>query len=403
MSRVKKHHFLSKNGDKLAAIIDWPALRKPVTFAVFAHCFSCNKNFKAVRNVSRSLTDHGLAVMRFDFAGLGDSDGDFADTNFSTNIDDILSAVKYLDELGHETQLLIGHSLGGSAALHAASQLDGIRAVVTIGSPSNAWHVTHLLDDKKEEIEKSGGAEVKLGLQTLTIKKQFLQDLQNQKSEQVAHRIQAALMVMHSPEDEVVEIENAAEIYRKAKHPKNFVSLDGMDHLISNKHDSEWIGSMIATWASRYLKSPPISKLISPHQVVGQNYAGEYTVEISNGTHGIYSDEPIDLGGNDLGMTPYELLSSSLISCTAITLRMYAQRKGWPVEGIRVHCNHGKRYADDCVDCEDPKKKIDHIERIIEIEGDLDQQQRSRLMQIAEKCPVHKTLHSVVEIDTREG
>ncbi|SHI62445.1 bifunctional alpha/beta hydrolase/OsmC family protein [Aquimarina spongiae] len=399
---LSKVSFINSEGQKLSGRLELPADQHPHNFALFAHCFTCNKNLSAVRNISRGLTSQGFGVLRFDFTGLGESEGDFEDTNFSGNVEDLVAAANFLKEEYQAPTVLIGHSLGGAAAIFAASELDSIKAVVTVGAPSNPKHVTHLLKSNLEEIEANGKAVVNLSGRDFTIKKQFIDDLQTKSLPEVAKNLNKALLVMHSPQDLTVEIKNAEEIYIAAKHPKSFVSLDGADHLLMRKEDSVYVGKVIAGWASRYVDIPETPKINSQHQVVASLDDSEgYTTKMKVGNHYMVADEPESVGGKDFGPSPYELVSAGLSACTAMTIKMYVARKGWKLENVEVHTSYGKTHAIDCENCEDPNAIIDTFEREIKLEGELDEKQIKRILQIADKCPVHKTLHSETQVITK--
>ncbi|WKN31714.1 alpha/beta fold hydrolase [Porifericola rhodea] len=394
-----KVQFKNKEGLQLAARLEKPANNTPKAYAIFAHCFTCSKNLTAIANISRALTQVGYAVLRFDFAGLGESEGDFADTNFTSNVSDLEAAADYLTKEYEAPKLLIGHSLGGTAVLVASLNIKSAEAVVTIGSPAEPQHVTHLLTTDIDEIEKEGKAEVNIGGRSFMIKKQFLDDLEQVHKHHRIEEIKRPLLILHSPIDNVVSIDNAADIYKQAFHPKSFVSLDQADHLLSNKEDSMYVGNIIASWVSRYIKTQDVTPLKTDKHLVTRT-KDSFTTEIMTEQHSLIADEPQDAGGTDLGPSPYELLAASLGACTGMTLRMYADHKKWPLQEVRVHLKHEKIHAEDCKECEEDAKKIDHIERIIEIEGDLDQKQKERLLEIANKCPVHKTLNSPTKIIT---
>ena len=349
------------------------------------------------------MTQHGIGVLRFDFTGLGESEGDFSDTNFTSNVDDLLAASKYLEENYEAPRILIGHSLGGAAVIFAASQLDSIQAVATIGAPSEPEHVMHLLQGKIEDIEKSGVANVSIGGRNFTIKKQFLDDLRSKDMFKILRDLKKPILVLHSPQDNVVEIGNAAKIYSAAFHPKSFVSLDGADHMLSKKGDAAYAGDLVASWMARYVVPPKIEKLKTDAQVAVRLGDVGFTAEIQAGQHGMLADESEDLGGDDFGPSPYQYLSAALGACTVMTLQMYARRKKWDLKEVKVHIDHGKRYSDDCRECVEFSKevKIDHFEKVIEMEGDLSEEQINRLLEIADRCPVHRTLHKEVKITTR--
>ncbi len=398
---VQKVEFQNKEGQTLAGRLELPANRHPHNFALFAHCFTCNKNLSAVRNISRALTSKGFGVLRFDFTGLGESDGDFADTNFSGNVDDLIAASDYLAENYLSPALLIGHSLGGAAAIFAAAEIDSIKAVATIGAPSNPKHVTHLLRSSLEEIKANGLAVVNLDGRDFTIKEQFINDLETKSLPEVAKGLRKALLILHSPQDATVGITNAEEIYVAAHHPKSFVSLDGADHLLMRKEDSIYAGSVIAEWSSRYVDLQEEAPVKTQHDVVASldGDAG-FTTQMKVGSHYMLADEPVRVGGNDFGPNPYEFVSAGLSACTAMTIQMYTRRKGWQVDNVEVHTSYGKTYAQDCEDCENPGAKIDTFNREIKLEGDLDEKQVARILEIADKCPVHKTLHSETQVIT---
>lgn len=397
----EKIEFKNAEGITLSARLELPTTQEPHAYAIFAHCFTCNKNFTAVRNISRSLTQHGFAVVRFDFTGLGDSEGDFEDTQFSSNISDIEAMAQYLAAHYEAPKLLIGHSLGGAAVLLSALKLDSVKAVVTIGAPSDPAHVKHLFGGQLLEIKKEGDAEVNIGGRPFVIKKQFIDDLENQKMDGCIAALRRPLLVMHSPQDAIVGIANAAEIYKEAMHPKSFISLDGADHMLSNKEDSIYAGNVIGSWAVRYIQRTKEVDLKTSDQVVTQTGNDSFTTDIKAGIHSLTADEPASVGGNDFGPSPYELLLSALGACTSMTMEMYAKRKGWPLESVKVHLSHSKDYHQDSAECEMSSAKLDIINRTIEMEGELDEKQRERLMQIADKCPVHKTLHSEIIVKTK--
>jgi putative redox protein len=382
----KKIKFKNRDGKSLDAIIDLPINSNPRAYAIFAHCFTCNKNFKAVTNISKGLQEKGIAVLKFDFTGLGDSEGEFANTNFSTNISDLIDASNYLSTHFKAPELLVGHSLGGAAVLVAGAKIASVKTVATIGAPSDAVHVQHLLNEKIDEIKEYGSASVNIGGRTFEIKQQFLNDIKENKLKDAMPIFRKALLIMHSPQDKIVEINNAKELYQLAHHPKSFVSLDGADHLLTNTEDSLYTGKLIGMWAARYINDP-INQEIEPGVVLSKN-EGSYTTLLQVRNHEIITDEPLDLGGNDEGPTPGELLKGSLGACTAITLEMYAKRKKWPVESIEVKVASST----------ENDKTI--FVRSLHIKGTLSSDQLDRMMQIANKCPVHKTLEGQVVVET---
>ncbi len=356
-----------------------------------------------MRNISQSLTQENIAVFRFDFTGLGESQGDFAETNFSSNVSDLVSAADFLDQHHRAPQLLIGHSLGGAAVLQAASQISSTRAVVTIGAPSEPNYVRRLLGPSPQTIHQEGCAEVTLAGRRFTIKQQFLDDLSQAKIHDSIRRLRRALLILHAPLDHVVGIDNARQIFEAARHPKSFVSLDGADHLLSDQNDSRYAGTIIATWARKYIE--PIE--LAPSQaepsdawVVVHTGSTPYRTDIVASGHHLVADEPFGVGGRDAGPTPYDYLVTALGTCTSITLRMYADRHGWPLEAIQVRLKHEKIHARDCETCETENGKVDWIKREIELIGPLTPAQRERLREIDDKCPVHRTLHTETVVDT---
>ncbi|WP_299256779.1 bifunctional alpha/beta hydrolase/OsmC family protein [uncultured Aquimarina sp.] len=399
---LSKITFTNAEGQTLSGRLELPADQHPHNFALFAHCFTCNKNLGAVRNISRALTSQGFGVLRFDFTGLGESEGDFADTNFSGNVEDLIAAADFLAQEYQAPSLLIGHSLGGAAAIFAAAEINSIKAVATVGAPSDPTHVQHLLRSGLEEIEANGKAVVNLSGRDFTIKKQFLDDLENKSLPTVAKNLNKALLVMHSPQDTTVGIRNAEEIYHAAKHPKSFVTLDGADHLLMKKEDSIYTGKVIAGWSSRYVDIPEETRLKSQHHVVATLGNDEgYTTQMKVGNHYMVADEPESVGGHDFGPSPYELVSAGLSACTAMTIKMYVARKDWDLQNVEVHTSYDKKHMEDCENCENPSAKIDTFEREIKLEGNLDEKQITRILQIADKCPVHKTLHSETQVITK--
>ncbi|MFT6795667.1 MAG: putative OsmC-like protein/alpha/beta superfamily hydrolase [Maribacter sp.] len=399
---LQKITFENKEGKTLVGRLEMPADRHPHNFAVFAHCFTCNKNLLAVKNISRALTANGFAVLRFDFTGLGESEGDFEDTNFSGNVSDLVAAASFLEETYKAPTLLVGHSLGGAAVLFAAAEIATIKAVATIGAPSNLIHVQHLFKSTVAEINTSGKAVVNLSGRDFTIKKQFLDDLETKSLVTVMKNMRKPVLILHSPQDDTVGIKNAEELYVAAHHPKSFVSLDGADHLLMRKQDSLYAGQLIAAWSQRYVNSSENEDLKTKHQVVASLDASDgFTTAMKVGSHFLTADEPVAFGGNDYGPSPYELVSAGLSACTVMTIQMYAKRKEWNVENVQVHTSYSKSHAQDCENCETDSAKLDTFYREITLSGNLDEKQKVRLLQIADKCPVHKTLHSNVQVITK--
>ncbi len=406
--KSEKITFTGSGGDALAARLDLPD-GPPKAYALWAHCFSCTKDIFAASRVAEGLTAHGIAVLRFDFTGLGASDGDFANTNFSSNVDDLIFAVEHMRAHLRAPRILIGHSLGGAAVLAAATRVPEAEAVCTIGAPADPAHVAHLFQDSRAEIDARGEAEVLLAGRPFRIKKQFLEDIESQKLETGIGAMKKALLVFHSPIDATVGVENAAQIFMAAKHPKSYVSLDTADHLLSRKADAAYVADVIAAWAARYVSEDEIPAAAFPPVIAGpgtvvvsETGEGRFSNAVSiGGRHTLRADEPPDYGGADTGPTPYDLLLAGLGACKTMTMRMYANRKGLPLERAVVTLRHDKIHATDCESCETADGRIDRIEAEIEVIGDMDEETRAKIAQIAEKCPVHRTLHSEVLIESR--
>jgi len=396
-------HFPGAAGNRLAARLDLPE-DTPRAYALFAHCFTCSKDTLAAVRISAALTAAGFAVLRFDFTGLGGSEGEFANTNFSSNIADLVAAADWLRANQAAPQLLVGHSLGGAAVVAAAGRIPESLAVATIGAPFDPAHVAKLFAPARAEIESAGEAEVELAGRRFRVRRQFLDDIAGQRQREVIAGLRRALLIFHSPTDMTVEISNAADIFTAAKHPKSFVSLDRADHLLTRKEDAAYVAAVLAAWASRYLPDQPAAarEAGAPGVVrVTEAGTGKFVQEVIIGRHRLIADEPAAVGGNDLGPGPYDLLLAGLGACTAMTLRMYAELKKLPLEKVSVELRHDKIHASDCAECETKEGKIDRIERVIGLQGPLGDEQRRRLLEIADKCPVHRTLHSEVLIETR--
>lgn len=399
--RFQKVSFKNRSGEQLSGRIDFPITGVPKAYVLFAHCFTCSKNLKSVDHISQAFAHYGMAILRFDFTGLGQSDGNFSDTNFSSNLSDLTDAYEFLKTNYEAPQIIVGHSLGGAAVLHVAGAMDKVRAVATIGAPSSPTHVTHLFKDHGEEILSKGQAKVNIGGRPFKMKRQFLDDLESRKNDHVIKNLGKALLIIHSPQDVIVEIKNAKEIYEEAKHPKSFISLDGSDHLMTDSDDAKYAGMMIASWANRYLHlKEPIE--VSEGEVMTRIGDSGFTTEIIAGKHHLIADEPPSVGGLDDGPTPYGYLLSALGACTAMTLRMYADHKKIDLKEVEVKLTHDKIHQQDGANSENSKGKIDQIKRDIKLSGQLTTEQRKRLIEIADKCPVHKTLEGKPNIITRE-
>jgi len=400
--------FPGTDGSELAARLELPADGAPVAWAIFAHCFTCSKNVKAAVHLTRSLSARALGVLRFDFTGLGESEGEFGDTNFSSNVEDLVAAAHYLTEEYEAPEILVGHSLGGAAVLHAAARLPSVKAVATLGAPADPSHVLRHIEDAREEIELQGHATVTLGGRPFTVKEQFLRDLESQTMEEVVSSLDVALLVMHSPVDDVVGVENARTIYEMARHPKSFVSLDDADHLLADPSDSRYAGTVLGAWVSRYVDlggpEADAEELAAGDRVVTRTGQDGFATDIQVRRHSLVADEPESVGGEDSGPTPYDLLVAGLGACTSMTLQMYARRKGWPLEEARVRLKHRRIHrSDEEVAEQSEDARLDAVDREVELVGELDEEQRARLMEIADRCPVHRTLEAGVRVDTREA
>jgi uncharacterized OsmC-like protein/fermentation-respiration switch protein FrsA (DUF1100 family) len=402
---TERFQFTGSEGQQLAAALDLPE-REPIAYALLAHCFTCGKDVLAARRIAVTLAAKGIAVLRFDFTGLGSSEGDFANSTFSSNVADLVRAADHLRETYKAPAILIGHSLGGAAILAAAGQIPDARAVVTIAAPSDPAHVTGLFADRIEDIRKNGESEVSLAGRPFRIRREFLDDIAEHGLMEHVAKLHKALLVMHAPTDDTVGIDNATRIFVTAKHPKSFVSLAGADHLLTNKNDATYVADVIAAWATRYLApiAPEQAAVTAegPRQVVVRETRNSKLQQIiSTGPHRLLADEPVSVGGEDTGPGPYDFLLASLGACTSMTMRLYADRKSLPLERITVTLKHQKIHAEDCAECETKEGMLDQIDRVIAMEGALDTEQRKRLMEIADKCPVHRTLTSEIRIVTK--
>lgn len=394
--------FKNKNNQELEGRMEFPANQHPHNYVIFAHCFTGNKNFSAVIDISRALTAEGFAVLRFDFTGLGDSEGTFEDTNFSHNIEDLVAAAEYLTKNHKAPTMIVGHSLGGTAGIYASDRIESVKAVVTIGSPVDPDHIKHLLKNDLEEIQKSGKALVNIGGRDFTIKKSFLDDLDKEAYDEILQELHKPILIFHSPQDEIVPIGCAEELYVAARHPKSFVSLDGADHLLTKEKDATYVGKVCASWALRYLAISEEEGLKTKHEVMASlDKTDGFTTKMKLGKHYLTADEPEEFGGNNFGPNPYEYVSGGLSACTAMTVQLYAKRKKWNLENVEVHVNYEKDHEPDCENCEDENTKIDTFNRVVKLVGNLDEKQRKKLLEIADKCPVHKSLTSKVQINTK--
>jgi len=409
MPRVRAD-FPNVHGKRLSGLLELPN-EPPQAFALFAHCFTCSKDVAAASRITRALTRNAIATLRFDFTGLGNSDGDFANTNFSSNVEDLVAAADWLAAEHHAPTLLVGHSLGGAAVLAGAGRINSARALVTIGAPATAHHVEHLFADARDEIASNATARVLLAGREFTIKRQFLEDLAQYADTAHIGRLGVPLLVCHSPVDAVVSIDEAARIYQAAKHPKSFVSLADADHLLTRAQDSEYVADVIAAWSRRYL-APRSRATEAPEDRAPQIPEGSIRVVATEGTfgtwivtekHRLLADEPEHLGGKDAGPNPYELLLGALGACTSMTIRLYAAHKKLALDDVTVTLRHTRRHADDCAECEGAGGFVEVIERWITLEGDLTPAERERCLAIADRCPVHRTLESNLRIETYDG
>ncbi|MEM9529306.1 MAG: bifunctional alpha/beta hydrolase/OsmC family protein [Pseudomonadota bacterium] len=400
----QKIEFANSQGEQLAGLLESPD--QPRAYALFAHCFTCGKDLTAASRITRTLAEAGIATLRFDFTGLGGSDGDFANTNFSGNVQDLLAAAKFLAAEYQAPKLLIGHSLGGAAVLAAAHALPKVRAVATIGAPATAEHVKHLMSEKEQEIREADAVEVELAGRKFTIQRQFLEDLDRHNDTSHIAKLKKALLVLHSPLDGIVPIDEASRIYTAARHSKSFVSLDRADHLLSRREDAKYAAEVIAAWAGRYLAQPVTDAepaAVAPGHVRITEANKAFTRVVETPAHRLLADEPEQVGGHNRGPNPYEYLLAALGTCTSMTMRMYANHKKLKLDSIDVDLVHDRVHAEDCQACESSDGYVDRIRKVVHIEGDLTEAQRARLLEIADRCPVHKTLHNEILIETEYG
>ncbi len=395
--------FPNTHGEQLSAALSLPAQPEPRGYVLFAHCFTCGKNIAAASRISRALTAHGFAVLRFDFTGLGNSEGDFANTNFSSNVEDLLAAADFLRTSYLAPVLMIGHSLGGAAVLAAAEQVPECRAVCTIGAPATPAHLLQKLEEDPAAATPSYS--ITVGQRSFPIQQQFVNDLTDAKVTDKLSRLKRALLVLHAPLDEIVSIDEASKIFQHAKHPKSFVSLDGADHLVSRAEDAEYVADIIAAWAKRYI---PTSQNAQKEAVAnGQVLVGEankkFLRQVATDDHAWVADEPKKVGGDNLGPDPYEHLLAALGTCTSMTIRMYANHKKIPLEDVDITLSHSREHNKDCEECDEPTARLDVLRRSIKLTGNLSDAERTRLLQIADRCPVHKTLEGDLQIRTESS
>lgn len=402
---TEKFQFPGSEGQMLAASLDLPD-GEPVAYALLAHCFTCGKDVLAAKRIAEGLAKHGIATLRFDFTGIGASEGEFANTTFSSNIADLVLAADHLRKIRRAPSILIGHSLGGAAILAAASLIPETKCVATVAAPSDPSHVTHLFKDHIPAIREQGEVEVSLAGRPFRIKREFLDDVAEHRLTDTVARLHKPLLIFHSPTDDYVGIDNATRLFVAAKHPKSFISLTGADHLLTQKRDAAYVADMIAAWAMRYLDAAAPADAASANPpagvvVVSETGASKLQNVIAAGKHRVLADEPLDVGGMDSGPGPYDFLLGALGACTSMTMRLYAERKSIPLARTTVTLKHSRIHAQDCEECETRDGMISRIDRVIAMEGDLDAEQRKKLMEIADKCPVHRTLTSEIKIVTQ--
>ncbi|MFD1063014.1 alpha/beta fold hydrolase [Winogradskyella litorisediminis] len=398
-----KLKITNRKGLVLNAHLELPANQKPQHYAIFAHCFTCSSSLIAVRHISRTLTEDGFGVLRFDFTGLGRSEGEFADSHFSANIEDLLDVHSYMSENFEAPSLLVGHSLGGAAVLVAASKLDTVKAVATLGAPASVSHVKHLFSHGIDEVKAKGEVEINIGGRPFKINQEFVNAFDDTDLPSIVKRLRKPLLVMHAPFDSIVGIENAKTIYESAMHPKSFVSLDDADHLLTKEKDSRYAGDVIGTWAKRYFPQQENEILDTDgEQLVGHLNILEdnFTTTIQTKNHTFIADEPASIGGKDYGPSPYEFLNASLAACTAMTLKMYAERKKLDLQEVFVYISYSRKHAEDMVPTSNTSKYLHHIDKKLKFVGNLDTKQKERLKEIASRCPVHRTLESGVVFKT---
>ena len=392
----------NRKGNTLNAFLELPANQKPNYFAIFAHCFTCSSSLSAVKNISRSLAKEGFGVLRFDFTGLGRSEGEFSDSHFSANVEDLIDVHEFLKASYGTPTLLVGHSLGGAAVLVAASQLEDIKGVATIGAPATVSHVKHLFSHEDHEVPSKGNVQVNIGGRPFDINKDFIENFDKTDLPAIVKNLRKPLLILHAPFDKIVGIENAQQLYTSAHHPKSFVTLDNADHLLMNANDSIYVGNVIGTWAQRYFPIKENKMLdMEGEKLVGHLNLTEdnFTTFLQTKNHTLIADEPVGIG-DDFGPSPYDLLNASLAACTVMTLKMYAQRKKWDLQEVFVYITNSKKHSDD-LDIETEKTGyLDHISKKLKFVGNLDATQKQRLKEIASRCPVHRTLEKGVVFDT---
>ncbi|WP_299835182.1 bifunctional alpha/beta hydrolase/OsmC family protein [uncultured Tenacibaculum sp.] len=387
----------NNKGQILNAFLELPANQKPDFFAIFAHCFTCTSSLSAVKNISRTLTNYGFGVVRFDFTGLGKSEGEFHESHFSANVADLIAVSEYMNTIFEAPSLLVGHSLGGAAVLTAAAELTSVKAIATIGAPADVEHVTHLFSHGIHEVEEKGEVNVNIGGRPFKINKEFVDNFTKTDLPSIVKELRKPILILHSPIDTVVGIKNAEKIYHNAHHPKSFVTLDNADHLLTNPEDSKYAGNVIGAWVQRYFPKKAKTSLDSAQeQAVGHLNLIEdnFTTKIQTSNHSLIADEPANVGGDDFGPSPFDYLNAALIACTTMTLKMYANRKQWDLQEVFVYVTRVKKSSEELGITSEGINRHDHFTKKIKLVGDLDEKQRARLLEIAAKCPVHKTLEN---------
>jgi len=400
---TNKLSIINKKGHRLNANLELPANQRPNYYAIFAHCFSCSSSLSAVRNITRALTGHGFGVLRFDFTGLGRSEGEFAESHFSANVDDLIAVNDFLEKNYKAASFLVGHSLGGAAVITAASRLVSVKAVATVGAPAKVGHVTHLFSHAINEVEEKGEVEVNIGGRPFVINQEFVSDFSKTDLPEITKNLRKPILIMHAPLDKIVGIENAKSLYENAMHPKSFVSLDDADHLLTKSKHSNYVGNIIGQWVQAYLPESENEMLDTKgEQLVAHLNLREnkFTTDLQTNKHSFLADEPESFGGNDFGPSPYDFLSAALASCTVMTLKLYAERKEWDLQEVYCYISYSKKHSDDITTGSGKPGKIDVFDKRLKFIGNLDDSQKSKLKDIASRCPVHKTLLSDTQIET---
>ncbi|MEO2053095.1 MAG: alpha/beta fold hydrolase [Allomuricauda sp.] len=396
--------ILNKKGHLLNARLELPASQKPNHYAIFAHCFTCSSNLNAVKNISRALTNHGFGVLRFDFTGLGQGEGTFAESHFSANVTDLIDVHKYMKEKYAAPSLLVGHSLGGAAVITAGPQLKEVKAIATIGAPSTVQHVKRLFSHPFDEIDAKGSVKVNIGGRPFAINKDFVDNFEKTDLPTIVKELRKPLLILHAPFDTIVGIENAHDLFINAMHPKSFVTLDDADHLLTKQEHSLYAGDVIGSWVKKYIPDEDNTiletngeQLVAHLNILEDNF----TTSIQTQKHSFIADEPVSVGGNDFGPAPYELLNASLAACTVMTLKLYAQRKNWDLQEVYVYLTHSKKHIQDMeLNGSSTSNYLDHISKKLQFVGELTVEQKARLKEISSRCPVHRTLTGEVIIET---